>query len=98
MRKQNKIILWPAYFDLTKTRKQGRKTAKNMAVPAPTQDEIQRAILRIGLQTQTIAEARHPKAPWQKTGLIIADKSASKTQIISRISKELAKTRTQNRI
>jgi signal recognition particle subunit SRP19 len=98
MRKQNKIILWPTYFDSTRTRKQGRKTPKNTAVPAPRQDEIQKAAQKIGLQAETITEAHHPKTPWQKTGLTIVNKNASKTQIIRRVSKELTNIRTQNRI
>jgi signal recognition particle subunit SRP19 len=97
MRKQNKIVLWPAYFDSTKTRKQGRKTPKNVAVPAPRQDELQKAAQKIGLQTEMIADAHHPKNPWQKTGLIIVPKNTSKTQIIHKVSKELTNIRTQNR-
>ncbi len=98
MRKQNKIILWPMYFDSTKTRKQGRKTPKNTAIPAPTQDELTKATQKIRLQSQTITDARHPKTPWQKTGFIISDKSMSKTQTIRRISKELTKARAQSNL
>jgi signal recognition particle subunit SRP19 len=97
MRKQNKIFLWPAYFDSTKTRTQGRKTPKNVAVPAPRQDELQKAAQKIGLQTETFAEAKHPKNPWQKTGLIIVNKHTPKTQIIRKVSKELSGMRAQNR-
>ena len=97
MRKQNKIFLWPTYFDSTKSRTQGRKTPKNTAVPAPRQDEIQKAAQKIGLQTETVAEAKHPKNPCQKTGLIIVNKSTSKTQIIRKVSKELSGMRAQNR-
>jgi signal recognition particle subunit SRP19 len=94
MRKQNKIILWPTYFDSTKTRKQGRKTPKNLAVPAPRQDELQKAALRIGLQTEVVADANYPKSPWQKTGLLIVNKNTSKAKIICRVSKELTNMRT----
>ena len=97
MRKQNKIFLWPTYFDSTKTRTQGRKTPKNVAVPAPRQDELQKAAQKIGLQTETVAEAKHPKNPWQKTGLIIVNKNTPKTQIIRKVSKELSGMRAQNR-
>jgi len=96
MRRQNKIILWPTYFDSTKTRKQGRKTPKNTAVPAPRQDELQKVAQRIGLQTEIVADAHHPKSPWQKTGLVIVNKNTSKAKIICRVSKELTKMRTQN--
>jgi len=35
MQKQEKIIIWPAYFDSTKTRKDGRRIPKSLALPSP---------------------------------------------------------------
>ena len=43
MRKQDKAIIWPAYFDQAKTRKKGRRVPKNMAVQSPKILEIQEA-------------------------------------------------------
>jgi signal recognition particle subunit SRP19 len=97
MRKQNKIILWPTYFDSTKTRKQGRKTPRNSALPTPRYDELKKAAQKIGLQAVTIEGASHPKTPWQKTGLVVVPKNTTKTQIIKKLSKELVKVRTWNR-
>ena len=96
MRKQNKIFLWPTYFDSTKTRTQGRKIPKNIAVPTPRQDELREAAQRIGLKTETFIAAKYPKSPWQKTGLIIVDKNRAKTKTIQKISKVIAVMRKQN--
>jgi signal recognition particle subunit SRP19 len=98
MRKQNKILLWPAYFDSTKTRLQGRRVPKNMTVSTPRLDELQKAAEKCGFQPQTLADVRHPNSPWQKTGLIVVPKTASKTLIIRRIAKELFNMRMQNQI
>jgi len=98
MRKQDKVVLWPAYFDSTKTRVQGRRIPKGLAVTSPRLDEIQRASERCGLQTEVVPDVKHPQAQWQKTGLILVPKGASKTQIIRRVAKELANIREQNRI
>jgi len=98
MRKQNKVVLWPAYFDSSKTRLQGRRIPKNAAVISPRLDELQRATEKCGFQPEIVADARHPSTPWQKTGLILVLKSASKAQIIRRIAKELFNMRTQNQI
>jgi len=98
MRKQEKVVLWPAYFDSTRTRLQGRRTPKGLAVTSPRLDELQRAAERCGLKTDVAPDVKHPQAPWQKTGLILVSKSASKVQIIRRVSKELANIRAQNRI
>jgi len=98
MRKQNRIVLWPAYFDSTKTRQQGRRISKGLAVPTPRLDELQKAAEKCGLQTEVVPDVKHPHAPWQKTGLIFVPKSASKMQIIRRVAKELSTIRAQNRI
>jgi len=98
MRKQNRVVLWPAYFDSTKTRLQGRRIPKNAAVSSPKTDELLRAAEKCGFKPDIIADARHPNNPWQKTGLIVVPKSASKTQMIRRVAKELFSMRMQNRI
>jgi len=97
MRKQDKVALWPAYFDSAKTRVESRRIPKELAVSSPRLDELQRAAERCGLQTEVVPEVKHPHAPWQKTGLILVSKSAPKVQIIRRVAKELYNMRAQNR-
>jgi len=89
MRKQNKIVLWPVYFDSTKTRMEGRKVSKSLATPAPKLEEIQKAAERAGLQPEIVADAAHPSVPWQKTGLLAIPKKGSKTKILREVAKEL---------
>ena len=98
MQKKNKIILWPAYFDSTKTRLQGRRIPKAIAVPSPKLDEIQKAAQKSGFQAEPSLDFRHPQAPWQKTGLILVPKNVNKTNTIRRVAKELSSMRAQNRL
>jgi signal recognition particle subunit SRP19 len=35
LRKQEQFIIWPAYFDINKSREEGRRVAKNLAVISP---------------------------------------------------------------
>lgn len=95
---RTKIRLYSIYFDSTKTRLQGRRIPKSMGVPAPRLEEIQRAAEKLGLRFEVVPDARHPHAPWQKTGLLIVSKSASKPHIIRSVAKELSIMRAQNRI
>jgi signal recognition particle subunit SRP19 len=97
MQKKSKIILWPAYFDSTKTRLQGRRVPKAAAVPSPRLDELQKAAQKCGLQVEATPDLKHPHAPWQKTGLILVTKNANKTNTIRRVAKELSLMRIQNR-
>lgn len=95
MRKQDKAIIWPAYFDQTKTRKQGRRVSKSLAVQSPKVEEITEAAEKLGLRREVAAEAGYPKTPWAKTGMIMVEKKGSKEQTIKKIAKQLMKVRSK---
>jgi signal recognition particle subunit SRP19 len=95
MRKQDKAIVWPAYFDLAKTRKEGRRVPKNLAVQSPKILEIEEAAEKLGLKHEVAAEAGYPKTPWVKTGMIMVEKKGSKEQTIKKIAKQLLKIRSE---
>ena len=93
MRKQEKAIIWPAYFDQTKTRKNGRRVTRNLAVPNPKIEELQEAARKLGLKHEIAADSGYPKAPWQKSGMLMVEKKVPKEQIIKNIGKQLVKAR-----
>jgi len=93
MRKQDKIIIWPVYFDSTKTRTDGRRVQKSLAVPSPRISEIKEAVDKFGLECELVQDAGYPKAPWLKTGMILVKKSEPKDQILKKIAKQLLKIR-----
>jgi signal recognition particle subunit SRP19 len=95
MRKQEKAIIWPAYFDQTKTRKNGRRVPKNLAVQSPTIVDLEDAARKLGLENEVVATSSYPKTPWQKTGSILVEKRAPKEQIIKKLAKQLAKARSE---
>ena len=95
MRKQDKAIIWPAYFDQTKTRKTGRRVPKNMAVPNPKIEEISEAARKVGLKNEVVATTSYPKTPWQKGGSILVEKMTPKEQIIKKLAKQLVKARSE---
>jgi signal recognition particle subunit SRP19 len=95
MRKQEKAIIWPAYFDQSKSRSEGRRVPKNSAVPSPKIDEVTEAVRRLGLEHEVRPEVGYPKTPWLKTGMIMVEKKGAKEQIIKKIAKQLLKIRSQ---
>jgi len=96
MRTQDKSIIWPAYFDQTKTRKNGRRVSKSLAVQSPKIDEIKIAVERLGLKHKFAPEAGYPKTPWLKTGLIMVEKKGSKEQVVIQIAEQLLKLRSES--
>jgi signal recognition particle subunit SRP19 len=95
MRKQEKAIIWPAYFDQAKTRKDGRRVPKALAVQSPKVEEVQEVAKMLGLKPELTAGAGYPKTPWSKTGMIMVQKNAPKEQIIKKLAKQLVKVRSQ---
>lgn len=95
MRKLDKAIIWPIYFDCSKTRKQGRRVPKNLAVQSPKIMEIKEAADKIGLQNEVILEARFPKMPWATVGMLFVEKKEAKEKIIQKIAKQLLKIKSQ---
>lgn len=89
MRKKDKIVVWPVYFDSTKTRAEGRSVPKSLAVSSPRLDEIRKAVERTGLRPDVVSDAAHPSNPLRKTGLVFVPKKGSKTQTLRNIAKEL---------
>ena len=95
MRRQDKAIIWPTYFDSAKTRKEGRRVPKSLAVQSPRIAEITDAVVKLGLKHEVAMEAGYPKTPWAKTGMILVEKEGPKEQIIKKIAKQLLKVRSE---
>ena len=93
MRKQDKIIVWPAYFDSTKTRKEGRRVPRSLGVPSPKILEIKSAMEKLYLEHELVQEAGYAKTPGLKTGMLLVKKNEPKDQIIRKIAKQLLKIR-----
>lgn len=96
MRKlDNQSIIWPIYFDCNKSREEGRRVPKNLAVISPKILEIKEAADKIGLENEINLDAHFPKNPWAKTGKLIVEKKEAKEEIIKKIAKQLLKIRNQ---
>ncbi len=95
MRKQEKALIWPIYFDAGKTRKEGRRVAKNVAIPSPRINEIEEAAAKLGLEHELVPDKGYPKNPWSKPGMLLVEKKESKERIITQIAKQLQKARNE---
>ena len=95
MRKLDKFIIWPAYFDSAKTRKEGRRVPKNLAIQSPKAMEIEMAAAKLGLKYEAVQEVSYPNKPWLKTGMVMVEKEGAKEKVIARIAKQILKTRSE---
>jgi signal recognition particle subunit SRP19 len=95
MRKLDKAIIWPVYFDQNRSRQEGRRIPKNQAVQSPKIVEVKEAADKLGLQNEINLEAHFPKAPWAKSGMLLVEKKEAKEAIIKKLAKQLLKFRSQ---
>ncbi|MDR0797649.1 MAG: signal recognition particle protein Srp19 [Nitrososphaerota archaeon] len=95
MRKSDNTIIWPVYFDVTKSKREGRRVPKNLAVISPKILEIKEAADKLGLQNNINPTAGYPKTPWLKMGMLSIEKNEPKEQIVLKIAVHLAKIKSQ---
>jgi signal recognition particle subunit SRP19 len=93
MRKQDKVIIWPAYFDLSRSRIEGRRVPKNIAVASPRVTEIKEAAEKLGLSCELVPDYGYPRTPYVKVGMLLVEKKGSKNQTATMIGKQLLKMR-----
>jgi signal recognition particle subunit SRP19 len=95
MRQQDKLILWPVYFDSTKTRKSGRRIAKNLAISNPKASEIKEAAEKLHFACELVSDVGYAKTPWLRPSMVLIKKrKESKEAVIEMIAKEMLKNRT----
>jgi signal recognition particle subunit SRP19 len=95
MRKLDKAIIWPVYFDCNKSRQEGRRVPKAQAVQSPKIMEIKEAADKLGLNNQMNVDAHFPKTPWIKSGMLLVEKQEPKEAIIKKLAKQLLKIKSQ---
>lgn len=93
MHQKDKIVIWPAYFDRTKSRGEGRRVPKRWAVLSPKLPEIKKIAEKLGLEYEVVPNASYPKTPWLKTGMLLVSKESPKQTMIKRIGKRISKSR-----
>ena len=83
------IVLWPTYFDLRKTRAEGRRVPKKDSIEKPTVEEVFKAARALGLEATMVSDKSHPSNWWEKEGMVRVEKSIPKTQLIGKVAAKL---------
>ena len=82
--------IYPCYFDVSLTRKEGRRVAKSEAVPQPNLSRLARAAKSAGL---TVAEEdvskSHPARWFAREGRLVIDFAGSKEELLHKIASAL---------
>ncbi len=91
MEEKKAWVLWPEYFDAGRTRAEGRKVKKELAVADPTLEMLEKAIQKLDLAYATQAEKSYPGAWYDKKGRILVEKSLTKPELLVKVGEILVR-------
>lgn len=81
-------VIWPAYIDAGKTRSEGRRVPRDVAVEEPTVDEIAEAVGQVGYDAVIERDKAYSRENWTERGRVLvkdADDS-SKNDLIQAVA------------
>ncbi|MEM4699526.1 MAG: signal recognition particle subunit SRP19/SEC65 family protein [Candidatus Nezhaarchaeales archaeon] len=87
--------LYLAYFDRSKSRKQGRRVPRELAVERPRLEEVLEAVKKLGLGAGVrVAEgARYPRCWWDLGGAVLVEKRMRKGELLRKVASLLRDSR-----
>ena len=84
-------VLWPEYFDIKRSRDQGRKVNKNLAISEPTVEVISKALEKLGIQHKVETEKSYPSNWHGHNGRVLAEKTMKKSELLAKIGQEISR-------
>jgi signal recognition particle subunit SRP19 len=88
MPEKDKIVIWPIYFDASRSRIEGRMVSLQDAVNEPDLDMVITATLKSGFKPEIERDKRHPKTWHQEeaSGRVLIAKKGPKSSVLKRIA------------
>ena len=84
----NAIYVWPEYFDISRTRAEGRRVSKSICVKEPSLDIIAKGAMLLDLEYVIIEDSAYPSNWTAKRGCVRIEKGKlKKTKLLSEIGK-----------
>ena len=88
------LIFWPQYFDAKRSRSEGRRLPKNLAIDKVTTKEIASAAKNLGYNVEIEGSFKYSKTWWDNPGRVVIDtKGKQKSKVLFEVAKEIRKIR-----
>ncbi|MCX8172569.1 MAG: signal recognition particle protein Srp19 [Archaeoglobaceae archaeon] len=87
-----KYVIWVANLDSKKTRAEGRKIPRRLAVPNVRLHELAQACKELGVSFQ-IENKKYPRNWWEEGGRIVVDGKIRKTKLMLEIASKILEIR-----
>ena len=63
-------VIWPAYLDAERSRREGRRVPESVAVSEPDVEEIAKAVGQVGYDAVIERDVSYPREPWIESGRV----------------------------
>jgi signal recognition particle subunit SRP19 len=63
-------VIWPAYLDVDRSRREGRRVPEGLAVSDPDVEEIAKAVGQVGYDAVIERDVAYPREPWTDSGRV----------------------------
>jgi signal recognition particle subunit SRP19 len=88
-RSDKRWVIWPCYFDVSRSRSEGRRVAKRIAIKEPTIDLVEKAARALRFNPTVEQAARYPAKPWKRCGRVLIEKTQKKENSIKQIAERM---------
>lgn len=85
----DRFVLWPHYFDESRSHRDGRRVPAALAVKSPDVRWVEVAAKRAGLAPDVEEDARHPSVPYEKSGRVLIAKKGGKQASIRAVAEKM---------
>ncbi|MDR0887914.1 MAG: signal recognition particle subunit SRP19/SEC65 family protein [Candidatus Methanoplasma sp.] len=86
------IVIWPEYFDIERTRGEGRRLPKNLCVKDPSLDIIAKGAMILDLEYEVQEKKAYPANWAAKRGCVRIEKGKiAKTELLVKLAEILVK-------
>ena len=80
-------VIWPAFLDAERSRSEGRRVARDLAVPDPTVDEIAQAVQQVGYDAVIEREKTYPREYEARGRVLVKDaEDATKSDLLGAVA------------
>jgi signal recognition particle subunit SRP19 len=84
-------VIWPEYFDARRSRSQGRRVRKKLAVFNPSTEIIAKALVGMGVEFRIEEDKSYPSNWYHRKGRVLVENSIPKTELIQMIAERFVR-------
>lgn len=80
-------VIWPAFLDADRSRSEGRRVSRDLAVDEPTVEEIAQAVQQVGYDAVIERDKQYPRE-WEPRGRVLVKgaEDATKSDLLQAVA------------